>query len=167
MSEVAGGPGEGPSVSGPAGHTDALKNSGSPTGGTTQQLPVRNGEHVLPGAISTASVLMCVVAALAFVQAVLSVLASPMEGAHLAVGLVSVSLGIAFVVFLRGTRRGNATARTAAVALSGLSLLGGAFQLETNPVGGLVGVLLNGGIIFLLTLHPESRRFFGHRAGLR
>lgn len=117
-----------------------------------------------PRAVRTASILMYVVAGLALVQGVLSIVASALNRTRLVGALLALAFAIAYVVLAGRARHGNRTARTVAVVLSGLSLLGDVLQLGANPAAGIVGLLLNGGIIVLLALHPASRRFFGSHA---
>jgi len=118
-----------------------------------------------PAAVRTASILMYVVAGLALVQGLLSFVVAAVDRTRLATALLALAFALAYVVLARRVRQGDRTARTVAVALCGLSVLGDLVQLRANAVGGVVGVLLNGGIIFLLAVHPRSRAFFGTHAG--
>lgn len=117
-----------------------------------------------PRAVRTAAVLMYVVAGLALVQGLLSIVASALNRTRLVSALLALVFATAYVVLAGRARRGDRTARTVALALSGLSVLGGVLQLGANPAAGVVGLLLNGGIITLLAFHPASRRFFGPHA---
>lgn len=117
-----------------------------------------------PAAVRAASVLMYVVAGLALVQAVLSIVASALNRTRLAGALVAVAFAMAYVVLAGGVRKGVRTARTVALVLSGLSLLGDVLQLRASPAAGSVGLLVNGGIIVLLVFPQASRRFFGSHA---
>ncbi len=130
-----------------------------------QEPPVGPAREPPPRAVRTASVLMYVVAGLALVQGLLGVVASALDRTHLAGGLLALAFALAYAVLARGVRRGDRTARTVAVVLSGLSVVGDLVQVGANPVAGIVGILLNGGIIFLLAVHPQSRAFFGHHPG--
>ncbi len=118
-----------------------------------------------PPAVRTASVLMYVVAGLALVQGLLSIVASAVNRTRLASALLALAFALAYVVVAGRTRQGDRVARMVALVLSGLSLLGDVLQLGANPVAGIVGLLLNGGIVGLLAFHPASRRFFGAHAG--
>lgn len=117
-----------------------------------------------PREVRTACILMYVVAALALLQGLLSVVASARDRNHLASGLLALAFAIAYVVLAGRALQGDKTARTIAVVLSALSVVGDIVQLPANPIAGTIGVLLNGGIIGLLAGHPRSRRYFGgHR----
>lgn len=114
-----------------------------------------------PREVRTACILMYVVAGLALLQGLLSLVASVRDRNHLASGLLALAFAIAYAVLAGRARQGDRTARTIAVVLSALSVAGDIVQLPANPIAGTIGILLNGGIIGLLAVHPRSRLYFG------
>lgn len=137
--------------------------SAEPTGprepGPAEIVETGTGEPP-PREVRAASILMYVVAGLALVQGLLSVVAAALDRIHLVSGLLALTFALAYGVLAGRARQGDRMARTIAVGLSALSVVGDIVQLPANPVAGTVGVLLNGGIIVLLAVHPRSRRFF-------
>lgn len=124
--------------------------------------PVAGGEP--PSPVRTATVLMYIAAAFALLGGVLGIVAASLNSLNAVIGVLLIAFGIAYIVLAGRIRKGNRTARTVAVVLVGLSLLGDVLQLGRSTVAAIIGIVLNGVIIYLLMFHQDSKRFFGDRA---
>lgn len=114
-----------------------------------------------PASVRTVTILLYVAAALAFLGGGLSLILAPVSAQFLFLAVALIVVGVAYIVLTGKLRQRNRTARTVAVILSGLSLVANLLQLRRTALSGLIGIALNGAIIYLLMFHPDSRRFFG------
>lgn len=116
-----------------------------------------------PGSVRTATILLYIAAAFAIIGGVLVLLLASVSGGLVVLSVLLLAIGVAYIVLAGKLRQGNRTARIITVVLTGLSLLGNLAALGRNG-SGIIGLALNGAIIYLLMFHRESKRFFGDRA---
>lgn len=114
-----------------------------------------------PTSVRTVTILLYVAAAFAFLGGLLGLIVASVSAVFLFLAVALIVVGVAYIVLAGKLRQGNRTARTVAVVLSGLSLVANLLQLRRAALSGLIGIALNGAIIYLLMFHPDSKRFFG------
>lgn len=171
MSQPTGGPGDQPrptppeeSGGGPYGAPPANRTYGAPgaaAGYAGFGPPATGPGGEPPGSVRTVVILLYVAAALALLGGLFGIVVATVSAVFLFFGLVSIAIGVAYVVLAGKVRQGSRTARTVAVVLSGLSLLVNVVQLRRSALSAVIGIALNGAIIYLLTFHADSKRFFG------
>lgn len=114
-----------------------------------------------PGAVTAVSVLLCIGGAVELIVAALYLYAasSASSGWLVVVALIYVGLAVVSFVGASRIRHGSRGWRTAIVVLCVLSVVFGVIEAFSNP-GSLLGVIVNGLCIYLLTGARESRAFF-------
>lgn len=122
--------------------------------------PAPGGEP--PPSVRTATILLYIAAALAILGGLLVLLLASVSGSLVVLSVLLLAIGVAYVVLTGKLRQGNRTARIITVVLTGLSLLGNLAALGRNG-SAIIGLALNGAIIYLLMFHRDSKRFFGDR----
>lgn len=147
----------GPDLSGP--ESEGAERPAS-SGSTPVPPPEPGRSRRPPQSVRGAVTLLYVAGGLDLLGGVLGTLAAPRQGGLIVFGVVSLVFGAAYLVLATRIRAANRTARTVAVGLAGLSLLGGLLQLA-GSLRAVVGVLLNAGILYLLLVPHPARRFFG------
>lgn len=169
-------------MSEPTGPTDPVAPSGTsestPTGGYAEAPPPppppppsagyagvgyglpSPGSGPPPSPVRTAVILLYIGAGLGILVGIFLLLAASVVPIIAIGGVLVIGLAIAYLVLARRIAVGNRTARTVAVVLAGIGVLFDLLGIGRSPISGIIGIALNGLIIYLLQFNPESKRFF-------